>query len=442
MRVFPFWADGGRGPADSALEPRAHILAAFPRQIVRHRLEALGPGGLVPHLRALLPEPSNSPLPLVVALLSYDAGRAAPGHEQLFPRPERARHHAHDGLPDLLVATYDGYLERDDDTGPWRAVGDVRALLDALAHTPEGALPEPLALGPLADPASETVYRDGFEAIADGIAAGDFYQVNLARRLESAFVAPLAATDPPRLAATAYALYLALREAQPVPFGALLPVAEDAWLVSGSPECLLRYTAQDRRARSFPIKGTVARDAERGRDDALRRELAASLKDQAEHVMIVDLVRNDLGRVAVTGSVHVPAILSELGLATVRHLVAEVAATLAPERDLADLVAALFPGGSITGAPKIAAMKALDRHEPFARGFYCGSLGVVRGGIDASFSILIRSATLSVDGLTYAAGGGLVADSDAERELAETRIKTRAIDAALARIAGRAGHIE
>ena len=148
--------------------------------------------------------------------------------------------------------------------------------------------------------------------------------------------------------------------------------------------------------------------------------------------MIVDLVRNDLGRVAVPGSVEVHSIFSELTLKTVRHLVSEVRATVSEAHDLADLIGAIFPGGSITGAPKIAAMRALDHCEHFNRGFYCGSLGVIRGGSEATLSILIRTAVLSVDGLTYGTGGGLVADSSAEQEFAETELKAAAINAAIA----------
>jgi len=431
MRVLPFWADGGDGAhIEPSLAPPGHILAAYPSEVVRVRVEELGPGGLVRFLTRHLPAASPEPLPLVVALLSYDAGRAAPGHEGLFARPARPRPHPHDALPDVLIARYDGYYEATSAAGPWLPRGDTAHIDRALAGSPLTAMPA--AIGPLLDPLAVGVYLDGFAAIEAGIAAGDFYQVNLARRLEAVLVGPVSDAG---LASLARHLFEQLRTIQPTAFGALLPLGESAWLVSGSPECLLDWHAPSRVARSFPIKGTASRGTGADDDDALSAALGASLKDQAEHVMIVDLVRNDLGHVAVPGTVTVPHLFAELPLSTLRHLVSEVRCEVAPPNDLAALVGALFPGGSITGAPKIAAMRAIDRLEPFQRGLYCGSLGVVRGGRDARLSILIRTAVLDAHGLTYASGGGIVADSRPEAELAETELKAVAMNAALARAA-------
>lgn len=432
MRVLPFWADGGdTAESDATLAPRGHVLAAWPTEVVRARVEDLGAGGLVPFLARHLPPASDSTLPLVVALLSYDAGRAVPGHERLLPRPHRLRPHPHDALPDVLVARYDGYYEAPGAGGPWVAHGDTTRLDRALAGAPLVAAPT--AIGELHDPLGPAPYLEGFAAIQAGIAAGDFYQVNLARRLEAALEEP---PSPAGLASLALRLFGELRAVQPAAFSALLPIDDSAWLVSGTPECLLDWHAPSRTARSFPIKGTASR-ATGAADAAFAAALADSIKDQAEHVMIVDLVRNDLGHVAVPGSVTVPRLFAELPLRTLRHLVSEVRCEVAPGRALADLVGALFPGGSITGAPKIAAMRALDRWEPFQRGLYCGSLGVVRGGRDARFSILIRSAVLDAHGLTYATGGGIVADSAPQAELAETTLKAVAMRTALERAAPR-----
>jgi len=468
MHVLPFWADGGTsGSTDSVLAPAGHVIAAYPSEVVRARLEDLGGDGLVPFLRRHLPPASDERLPLVVVLLAYDAGRAAPGHESLMRRPERERQHAHDGLPEVLVVRYDGYLEAPSEEGPWTSVGDTRKLehalqdgtLDAQDDGAERAAID--RLQSLSNDADPSRYFAGFEAILAGIRNGDHYQVNLARRLVAGFTdqtQPRRAASHPEIAidfASSHKLALAketrmltpdtatlirvvgrlhaaLRATQPAAFGALMPLDEDAWLISGSPECLLEWRAHTRLAQSFPIKGTIARADSSIADGRLSQLLRGSIKDQAEHVMIVDLVRNDLGRVAVPGSVAVPSLFSELALRTVRHLVSEVRATLANPYDLADLIGALFPGGSITGAPKIAAMHALDRWETFKRGVYCGSLGVVRGGQRATMSILIRTAVASAHGLTFGTGGGLVADSDAAAELAETELKAAAINAAIA----------
>lgn len=425
-RVLPFWADGGDGP-DDRLAPAEHVLAAWPSSVVRARLADLGPNGLGPFLRraatALGPKADpRAEVPLHVVYLAYGAGRAATGNERLFD----AGVAAHDDLPDVIVATYDGYLVAPGARGPWRIVGDVSQWerRDMVSLTGDAATP-----GALVDhDVDHQTWRRAFARIQDGIAAGDYYQVNLARRLVAAFE-PRATRDG--LALAARALHRAWRATQPTAFATTWPLDEDAWLVSASPECLLDWRGDSRVAASFPIKGTVGRDQTATADEALATALHASLKDRAEHVMIVDLVRHDLGRVARTGTVSVPSLMAELRLKTVRHLVSEVRCELAREHDVAALVDVLFPGGSITGAPKIAAMAEIARSEGFERGPYCGSLGVVRGGSSARFSILIRTALLTRDLLSYGTGGGIVSDSEGESELRETMIKATALRAAL-----------
>lgn len=440
-RVFPFWADGGatrsgdsheasRSEAASGRDPFTpgrHLLAAYPSSCVRATVGELGPGGLVPFLRRHLPARGPERLPLVVVFLAYDAGRAAPGLERTWPGPARDPHPL-DAVPDLVIATYDGYLVGPSELGPWQPIGDTRQLMRALAapsppatstlDIDDKATRQSLAaLGAtLGDPRPAAVHRDGVTQLLEGIAAGDYYQVNLARRLEGR--APTS---------TAPALFAALRHAQPTAFAALFPLGADAFLSSGSPECLLAWDGVRGVARSYPIKGTTRRDPDPSRDAALAAALRASEKDQAEHVMIVDLVRHDLGRVARPGGVDVPRLMQLMSLTTLHHLVSEVRAEVPREVDLAEVIGALFPGGSITGAPKIAAMQALDRLEPFRRGPYCGSLGVVLGGAEAVFSILIRTAVFAGDTVAYATGGGIVADSDPDLELAETELKAQAL---------------
>jgi anthranilate/para-aminobenzoate synthase component I len=182
---------------------------------------------------------------------------------------------------------------------------------------------------------------------------------------------------------------------------------------------------------SFPIKGTRPRGRDAAQDEALAAELLADPKDSAEHVMIVDLVRNDLGRVAVPGSVEVRGLAGLQTLPTVHHLVSDVRAVARADVDLAAALVALFPGGSITGAPKIAAMSRIERVEGLRRGFYTGSFGLVFPDGRAAFDILIRTCVVADGRLFYQTGGGIVADSDPEREWEETEHKAAALERAL-----------
>ena len=202
------------------------------------------------------------------------------------------------------------------------------------------------------------------------------------------------------------------------------------WVISNSPETLLdvRQGAGPHGsdiATSVPIKGTRPRAATPEADAAMRAELRASAKDRAEHVMIDDLVRNDLGRLAIAGTVEAPAEPSELALPTVHHLVSEVRAQLRPGVGLPQIVAALVPGGSVTGAPKRRTLEIIEALEGEDRGIYCGALVVLEPG-GLRMSIPIRTGWLDEAGLTLHAGGGIVADSDPEAERIETIAKTRA----------------
>ena len=205
--------------------------------------------------------------------------------------------------------------------------------------------------------------------------------------------------------------------------------------MSSSPERFLRV-GEDGWVESRPIKGTRPRGRDAGSDERLRAELAGSEKDLAENVMIVDLVRNDLGRVCEIGSVHVPELRVIERYATVFQMVSTIRGRLRPEYDALDAFAASFPPGSMTGAPKIAAMSLLARLEPCRRGFYSGALGWLdaRGGAD--LSVLIRAAILREGRAFVHVGGGVVADSDPHGEWRESMDKARALLAALA-LAGR-----
>jgi hypothetical protein len=439
-RVWPLWADGGAGDEAGGFAPRRQVIAAWPVSVASAGVAELREAGLASWLReALAPtlrsggERSRAATLQAVAL-SYEAG-------WLFEPSLAAGAVEIDG-PAAVVVTWDRWLEADEAAGPWRwrgprtgplwdLVGSVRVGGGALGG-PRRPEPSWTALGALRDLTPRAVWRRGFEAIRAGIARGDFYQVNLSRRLEVA----LPDLAQPELARFAAALFEQVRSAQPAAFGALMPLAPDRWLISGSPESLLTWRGDTRRVTTWPIKGTRRAGIDPGEDADLQAELAASEKDRAEHVMIVDLMRNDLGRVAEPGSVEVTALMAPLPLRTVTHLVSEVAATLSAGRDLVDLLAAIFPGGSVTGAPRIAAMEAIAALEDSPRGFYCGTLGLVSDDGRASFAILIRNSFASATRLQYSAGGGLVHDSQPDAEWVETETKAEGLARALRGLRG------
>jgi len=256
--------------------------------------------------------------------------------------------------------------------------------------------------------------------IKEHILGGDVFEVCLTHRLESP------------LAGSARDLYRELRRINPAPFASFLQLPEAA-VVGSSPERFL-HLGPDRIAESRPIKGTRPRGATAEQDERLRRELAASEKDRAENVMVVDLVRNDLGRVCRFGTVEVPELFSVEPHATVHQLVSTVRGELAEPWDGLDLIRACFPGGSMTGAPKIEAMKIIDRLEPVKRGIYSGCTGYLdfRGNLD--LNIVIRSLVCRGGNCYYNVGGAVVADSDPDAEYQETMDKALALKIALANL--------
>jgi para-aminobenzoate synthetase component 1 len=263
--------------------------------------------------------------------------------------------------------------------------------------------------------------HDGYLAavtrVRDYIVAGDIFQANLSQRFE----APLAESP--------WSLYRRLRTRNPAPFAAFLDFPE-ALVLSASPERFLRLTGA-REVETRPIKGTRPRGMGPEHDAALGRALSESAKDRAENLMIVDLLRNDLSRVCGPGTVRVPELFALERHPTVHHLVSTVVGTLAPGATVVDLVRAAFPGGSITGAPKVRAMEIIAELEPSRRGVYCGSVGYwsVTGELDTS--IAIRTCVAVGDRVYFSAGGGIVADSDPEQEYRETLDKARGIIDAL-----------
>lgn len=329
-------------------------------------------------------------------------------------------------LPPLRLALHDWVLAFDrrrdrawlaaracdgDEARLTRRLAQVRDRLRVPPSTATATLPALTFRSGLDRPA----YEARIQAVRDAIAAGELFQANLARRLEAAF-----SGDP-------WPVYHALRTAEPAHFATFLdlgpsPNGSRRAIVSASPEPFLSLDAAGRVA-SDPIKGTRPRGDGRAEERRLAGELLASAKDRAENVMIVDVVRNDLGRVCRTGSVRVPRLCRLERTASVQHLVSTVIGQLAPGRDAFDVLAAAFPGGSISGAPKIRAMELIEELEPVRRGPYTGAAGWIdRDGAMAT-SMLIRTFVADGERLTLHVGGGITWDSDPAAEWDETVAK-------------------
>ncbi len=343
--------------------------------------------------------------------LTYEAGvDAALGRA---PRPR--------ALPGVCLRRFDGLLAWGPDGG--ERLGDPVAA-SKIALQLESA--PPWSLGPwplerLRSCVDSAEYRRRIEVVLEEIRAGNTYQVNLSQPFRAAFTD--AARGQPWSCAVA-SLYHHLRSDTPAPLGGLLFDGNRA-LVSNAPETLVHW--EGGRVTSSPIKGTRPRGATPREDQANVDALLASHKDAAEHVMIVDLVRNDLGRIAAPGSVVASGRPKLVTLPTVHHLVTDVHARLADGLGLGELLAALFPGGSITGAPKIATLGIIERLETAPRGLYCGGLVLITPE-RVSINIAIRSGLCDQDGLTVHGGGGIVLDSDPEGERLESVAKVRAFD--------------
>jgi anthranilate synthase component 1 len=319
---------------------------------------------------------------------------------------------------------------RDRATGDCIAVAETQAagLLDAIAADLAAAravAPLPPWRAPIAiDEDPGETFVTGVERILDYLAAGDLFQANLSRGWRARFDAAL---DPT-------ALHARLRERNPAPFAGLFAGAGWA-VVSASPERLVSVRGDAVETR--PIAGT--RPRAHGDDDAARvRELIGHPKERAEHVMLVDLERNDLGRVCVGGSVEVDELMSVESYAHVHHIVSNVRGRLRGGVTPGEVIRAVFPGGTITGCPKVRCMQVIAELERGGRGAYTGAMGWLNRDGDLDLNILIRSAEIEGDALRFRTGAGIVADSDPARELDETRAKARGMLNAL-RDAGRDG---
>ncbi len=350
--------------------------------------------------------PPVDPEPRVIGYLGYDLARVV---ERLPGGPQLGA-----DVPDLWLAAYDGVAR-------WRAGARELELVgpdpsQLAAHLATGPTAPGLApsLGPFVADDDAAHHMARVERVRDYLAAGDVYQVNLARRHVARIAAP----------GDALAIYAALAEVAPAPYGALLE-ADGVSVISGSPERFL--SARAGRLETRPIKGT------RPRLPGGDVELAASEKDAAEHLMIVDLERNDLGRIAELGSVRVDELGYVVELPALYHKVSRVSAVPRGDLGYAALLRAVFPGGSITGAPKVRAMQLIDELEPARRGPYCGAIGYFGAG-GCELALAIRVGVIAGYELRVHVGGGIVADSDPAAELAETETKLAGWRAALARL--------
>ena len=383
-------------------------------------------------LARLASDPVTSPdLPRfvggLVGYVGYDLGR------RLETLPSLAL--ADQELPLLRLALHDWAVAWDRRTGrAWlagRALDERIGRLDRrLAEVRERLLaPAPArgqAVMPGEPPAGpefrsgldRAAFEAGVQAVRHEIARGEIYQANLTRRLETPFRG-----DP-------WPIFRRLRTGDPALFAAYLDLGSSPVtggpraILSASPEPYLSVTHNGTVATD-PIKGTRPRGRDRDQDRALARELLQSGKDRAENVMIVDVVRNDLGRVCIPGSVRVPRLCRLERTATVQHLVSTVTGRLAPGMDAFHLLAASFPGGSITGAPKIRAMELLEGMEPVRRGPYTGAAGWIGADGAMQTSILIRTFVADGARLTLHVGGGITWQSDPAAEWDETVDKAR-----------------
>jgi para-aminobenzoate synthetase component 1 len=318
-------------------------------------------------------------------------------------------------LPDMRVGIHDWALLQDHDRRRAALVFTERVgaterqqLLDLLSAPEPAEGPALARSGPWRANLDRAAYGAAFARVRDYILAGDCYQVNLAQRHS----AP-ARGDP-------WAIYRVLRERMASPFSGYLECGGAA-VLSFSPERFLHVV--DGRVETRPIKGTARRAATPAADRRAAERLLASEKDRAENVMIVDLMRNDLGTVCRTGSVHVEQLCALESYANVHHLVSSVTGTLAPGASPARLLGNCFPGGSITGAPKIRAMQIIDELEPDPRSAYCGSLGYLSFDGTMDTSIAIRSLVWDGREIHAWGGGGLTAESDCEGEYRECLTK-------------------
>lgn len=376
----------------------SHTSTADPLHLLQQTLDA----------RGFAREPLSD-LPFTggaVGLFGYDLGR----------RFETLPQHAERDitLADMAVGLYDWALivDHQREVITLLSYGDIDA---RLAWLQQQAMPEtePFALtSAWHSNMSRQQYGEKFRQVQAYLHSGDCYQVNLAQRFQA------------RYRGDEWAAFVRLNHANRAPFSAFLRFADSA-ILSLSPERFIQL--EQGHIQTRPIKGTLPRLDDPQADAAQAQKLAASPKDRAENLMIVDLMRNDIGRVATPGSVRVPELFVVEPFPAVHHLVSTITAELPAALHASDLLRAAFPGGSITGAPKVRAMEIIDELEPHRRNAWCGSIGYLSACGNMDTSITIRTVTATGGTLYCSAGGGLVADSNEDAEYQETFDKVNRI---------------
>lgn len=323
-------------------------------------------------------------------------------------------------MPEIYFGLYDKCFIYDHEKHRWFAAVscDDEKFLKELEHYNEKFSLDKLictsdVMVPLKSNFSYDDYLSAVIKVKNYIAAGEVYQVNLTQQFFA---------DTPE---SPLAIYSKLRKLNPAQYSAFINIDNRRYILSSSPELFLHL--DNKNVRTKPIKGTIRRSTDALEDEKMKLQLLASEKDEAELTMIVDLIRNDLNRVCRTNSVIVRHLKNLETYASVHHLVAEIEGELEEKFDIFDLITAAFPGGSITGAPKIRAMQIIDELEPHRRGIYTGAIGYICFNRQAKFNIAIRTIAYDNGKISVGVGGGIVADSIPDREYEETIHKGKTI---------------
>jgi len=330
---------------------------------------------------------------------------------------------ADDGLPVALAQRCDAAVQIDHQHDEAWLVAENHTLLDAAANFVDASISaapaETSEVTPIRlQPEDGDRFKRGVEQIRDYILAGDVFQVNLSRAWTGTAAAAL---DP-------VAIHRRLARANPAPFAGLARLPGGT-LLSSSPERLV--AVHNGVAQVRPIAGTRPRGLSEAQDQALSKELLGHPKERAEHIMLIDLERNDLGRICIPGTVRVDELMTIESYAHVHHIVSNVVGRLVPDHSPGDIIRAVFPGGTITGCPKVRCMEIIAELEQHGRSFYTGAMGYL--GLDGrmDLNILIRSMLVSGAAIRFRTGAGIVTDSEPDAELAETEAKARGLSRAL-----------
>ncbi len=392
-----------------AVNTRWSLLLGFPESL---QVQHPGDPDCLHHLPERLPFDDSVELPFVGGWFLFLAYEYAATVEPSVPV-----HADPSGLPVALLARIPAavLVDHEQDALHLVAQHDRPDLIKRMQQDIERL--RPLRRQPLPpiriDEEDPDIYRGHLQRTHRYIVDGDIFQANLSRQWQGRFE-----TDPDPVS-----LYARLRETNPSPFAALVRLVEGQYLLSSSPERLIEV--HDGIIETRPIAGTHPRGQTEAEDRALSERLLAHPKERAEHVMLIDLERNDLGRICEPGSIHVGDMMTLETYQFVHHIVSSIRGRLRPEVSPRQALHAVFPGGTITGCPKVRCMQIISELEQAARGAYTGSLGYISDHGRMDFNILIRTMTLQGRALGFRAGAGIVHDSDTERELQETRHKAR-----------------